>query len=408
MPNKEMTARLLSGATIRKTGSHTRSSVNVLGISVDTTSSHDVNKAKNQCYVCKANHYVDECPRFQAMTRNELWVVVKEQKACFSCLKRGKGHTTANCLRKKECSERNDDGTICKRPHHKLLHARETSGPVQVNSLQVITGAVKALSADVPTEASIFFDSGAQISMVRSSFAEFLSLESKPAKIFITKVGGVEEELSTKLYKVPICAVDGKTVQAIQAVGIPQMSDEVDEVDGTLLTSNFGLAESDIRRKAGPIDLLIGINYSRFHVGETKVKGSLVTRKSPIGWVIFGSNAEDLMPEIKQVSLVRLTAPVDLTDFWRAESMSVSVSPCTCEAAKLSAQEREELKTIEESCQLQGNKWVMKYPWKKYPNCLPNNYPQVRKKLEAIERRLMKNPEDAASYDKQIKETEEM
>jgi len=63
---------------------------------------------------------------------------------------------------------------------------------------------------------------------------------------------------------------------------------------------------------------------------------------------------------------------------------------------------------IEESCQLQGNKWVMKYPWKKDLNSLPNNYPQVRKKLEAIERRLMKNPENAASYDKQIKEMEEM
>ena len=269
------------------------------------------------------------------MTPNEQWEVVNEQEACFSCLKRGKGHTTANCLRKKECSERNGDGTICKRPHHKLLHTREMSSPVQVNSLQdkgkillpVITGADKAPSANVATKASIFFDSGAQISMVRSSFAESLSLESKPVKILITKVGGVKEELSTKLYKVPICAVDGKTVQAIQAVGIPQISNEV---DGNLLASIFGLAESDIRRKAGPIDLLIGINYSRFHVGETKVKGSLVARKSPIGWVILGSNADDLMPEIKQVSLVRLAAPVDLTDFWRTESMGVSVSQCTC------------------------------------------------------------------------------
>jgi len=39
---------------------------------------------------------------------------------------------------------------------------------------------------------------------------------------------------------------------------------------------------------------------------------------------------------------------------------------------------------------------------------MPNNYPQVRKKLEAIERRFLKNPENAASYDKQIKEMEEM
>ena len=129
----------------------------------------------------------------------------------------------------------------------------------------------------------------------------------------------------------------------------------------------FGLAASEVRRKAGPTDLLIGINYSRFHVGNTKVKASLVARRSPLGWVIFGSNAEDVMPEIKQVSLVSLVPPVDLTDFWRIESTGVSVSPCTCEESKLSAQEREEMKIIEESAKLQGNKWIMKISSEKRP-----------------------------------------
>ena len=59
--------------------------------------------------------------------------------------------------------------------------------------------------------------------MVRSSFAESLYLESKPVKILITKVGGVEEELATEVYKIPICTVDDKPVQTIQAVAIPQI-----------------------------------------------------------------------------------------------------------------------------------------------------------------------------------------
>ena len=290
--DKEMTARLRSGAAVRKTG-NLRTSVNALGTGGNDHDSQDANRNKSSghCYVCKANHYVDQCPRFQTMTPNERWEVVKEQKACFSCLKKGKGHTTANCLRKKECSEKNRDGTVCKRPHHKLLHT-ENSSPVQVSSLQdkgkallpVIIGSVKMPSSvDAFTEASVFYDSGAQISMVRSSFAESLCLESKPVKIIITKVGGVEEELATKVYKIPICTVHGKPVQTIQAVGIPQISNEVEEVDTTVLASMFGLVASEDRRKAGPIDLLIGINYSRFHVGETKVKASLVARRSPLG-----------------------------------------------------------------------------------------------------------------------------
>lgn len=50
----------------------------------------------------------------------------------------------------------------------------------------------------------------------------------------------------------------------------------------------------------------------------------------------------------------------------------------------------------------------MKYPWKRDPSCLPNNYVQVLKKLESIERRLMKQPDHANSYNAQIKEMEEM
>jgi len=174
---------------------------------------------------------------------------VKEQKACFSCLKNGKGHTTVNCLCKKECSKKSHNGTTCKRPHHKPLHT-ENSSPVQVSSLQdkgkaflpVRTGSVKMRSSvDAFTEASVFYDSGAQISMVRSSSAETLCLESKPVKILITKVSGVKKELTTKLYKFPICTVDDKPVQTIQAIGIPQISNRVEEVDTTMLGSMFAL-----------------------------------------------------------------------------------------------------------------------------------------------------------------------
>ena len=202
-------------------------------------------------------------------------------------------------------------------------------------------------SVDAFTEESIFYDSAAQISMVRSHFAESLC-RKQTCEDFITKVCGVEEELATKAYKIPIGTVDGKPVQTIQVLGIPQISNDVEEVDPTVLASIFGLAASEVRRKAGPIDLLIDINYSRFHIGETKVNPSLVARRSPLGWVIFGSNAED----VKQVSVVSRVPPIDLTDFWRTESMGVSVSPCTCEASKLSAQERQEMKIIEESAKL--------------------------------------------------------
>ena len=112
---------------------------------------------------------------------------------------------------------------------------------------------------------------------------------------------------------------------------------------------------------------------------------------------------------MKQVLHVRLATPTDITDFWKTEAMGVSVPSCTCEAGKMSKEEKAELKLIDESCKLQGKGWLKKYPWKKDPACLPgNNYTQVLKKLESTERHLMKKPEYAKLYGDQIKDMEEM
>ena len=57
----EMSARLRSGASIRKV----RSSVNTTGIN------QEPNRKRTPCYVCNAIHYIDECPTFLAMSVND-------------------------------------------------------------------------------------------------------------------------------------------------------------------------------------------------------------------------------------------------------------------------------------------------------------------------------------------------
>ena len=143
------------------------------------------------------------------------------------------------------------------------------------------------------------------------------------------------------------------------------------------------------------------------HTGETRQAGHLVARKSPLGWVFFGGTSQDA-PEASRTLHVKYTSPVDLTDFWTTEAMGVAITPCLCQANKLSPIEREEAKIIESSCQKNGNQWVVSYPWKRDPALLPDNKSQAIKKLEATERRLMKNPEHAQAYDKQMVEMNEM
>ena len=141
-------------------------------------------------------------------------------------------------------------------------------------------------------------------------------------------------------------------------------------VDMSHVSRVLNIPTDKVYWKEGPIDRLIGINYARSHVGETGVKDRLVARRRPFGWVVFRSNSDDVLPEAK---------PVDITEFFKTESMDVSVSPYTYEAAKMSSEERTELKLIDYSCELEGNKWMMKYPWKRDTSSFPDNYTQVLK-----------------------------
>ncbi len=155
------------------------------------------------------------------------------------------------------------------------------------------------------------------------------------------------------------------------------------------------------------MDLLIGINYPYFHVGETRIKHGLAVRKNPLGWVAFGADEEQTQSSSHQVINVRLATPVDLTEFWKSESMGVSISPWQCPPNKMTPEKQKGLKLIEGSCYLEKKKWTVNYPWQKNPQLLPNNYSQVLKKMESAERRLSKQPDHAESYDEQMKEKED-
>jgi hypothetical protein len=107
--------------------------VNTFGSKIENgDGKHGEDRFKSkQCYVCQGRHYIDECQRFRDVTPNERWKIVKEQRACFSCLKRGKGHTVANCSRKKECGEKLQSGGACNKHHHKLLHVNANVIPTR-------------------------------------------------------------------------------------------------------------------------------------------------------------------------------------------------------------------------------------------------------------------------------------
>ena len=408
----EMKSRMRATVPLR-TGSshHTIHHVNVTARSRSETKS-----GSHRCWICKTQaHWTDECQKFLALNPEERIKIAQENHACFSCLKRaGRDHKLITCSRRKRCTE-TENGIQCRQYHHPLLHKRNvTNVRASISSMTEKSEALlPVISASIGgrdglyKHANVLLDSGAQLSLIRFETAVILGLKGKNVSITITKVGGEEEEMTTKVFKVKVTSLDDQKTFIVQAIGIPCISDDVVDIKTRDIAERLNLKKKYLYRGKGPVDLLIGIDHARMHTGETKQAGHLVALQSPLGWVVFGGTSQDA-PEASSTLHVKYTSPVDLTDFWTTEAMGVAITPCLCPANKLSQIEREEAKIIESSCQKNGNQWVVSYPWKRDPALLPDNKSQAIKKLEATERRLMKNPEHAQAYDKQMVEMNEM
>ncbi|XP_033105321.1 uncharacterized protein LOC117107695, partial [Anneissia japonica] len=168
------------------------------------------------------------------------------------------------------------------------------------------------------------------------------------------------------------------------------------------IEDQFQLEPHVLKRKGGEVDILIGVNYPKLHVGKMKEKDGMVVQNSPLGWTVFGGNRNDSSNK-HQVMNVIIHTPVDLTKFWTLESLGVDIGQCDCKKAQL-ANEEIEGKLIEDSCTKVDNKWTVPYPWIRNPYELKDNKAQAERMLRSLERRLLKSPDHAAAYERQMEE----
>ena len=185
---------------MRNTGQPTRHPVGHIGSDLNAPKSGFAHK----CWICKnSSHWTDQCQKFVSLSLENRIKAVKENHACFSCLKRaGRDFRSYNCSKRRQCPERSN-GSQCPYYHHPLLH-----GAIQptVASVTWVTNNQKALLPIVQVDiigsgclwrrANALLDSGAQISLIRSSVAEELKLKGRQHNLvsdssFTSRMGGI-------------------------------------------------------------------------------------------------------------------------------------------------------------------------------------------------------------------------
>ena len=292
-------------------------------------------KKGHKCWVCETStHWPDQCPKLNEMKMEERKKLAKENHACYACLKKaGRDHRLQNCSRRRQCTIR-ENGTQCELYHHPLLHPSKSVGVAtsmipQSSMLPVVTVRMTGTNG-LEKKGLVLIDSGAQISLIKNETASVLGLKGKDVYITIAKVGGDEESIATKEYKVPVSSVMGGQSYSIRAVGIPNISENVAGVNLGKLKAMLGLEKEQIRHGQGPIDVLIGIDHAHIHTGPSKQADQLVARNTPLGWVIFGRSSGGIAVNSQGILHVRMSDRVDLSEFWKTETMGVEVKTCSC------------------------------------------------------------------------------
>ena len=156
--------------------------------------------------------WTDQCQKFTSVSPSDRLKAVKENHGCFSCLKRaGRDHNVFNCSRRRSESF---NGSQYKYFHHPFLHGANVTNSATALTVSTVTGSKQSIrpvilveilrSENMKKQGNLLLDSGAQVSLIKLSVADELGLKGKEVTITIAKVGGEEEELITKLFRVRI------------------------------------------------------------------------------------------------------------------------------------------------------------------------------------------------------------
>ena len=252
-------------------------------------------KGRTKCCIHDStSHSTGKCRQFLGMAVSERREALKAKGLCFRCFGE---HRRSHCKEDSPCE-------LCgRRTHHTLMHvtppdnssaATDLTSPDNSTNSSVVTdvtsnGNVKESRAidhtntrnatscaaqggqgltlygiyAVPVVSSrqkavVFCDDGSDTSFISQAGVKRL----KPKRLVKTTVEldtlTGTKQLDTYLYEVVLIQRHGRRV-AVVAIGLPQLTGEVSQIDEETLSSIFpDLKVSQLQHPIGPVDLLIG------------------------------------------------------------------------------------------------------------------------------------------------------
>ena len=359
---------------------------------------------RSKClYHERTNHCTSECRVYLSKPVQERRETLKENGACWSCLKRG--HRIQECRNKKDCGV-ND----CTKKHHATLHEEKQEADVRASANMCNNRDVDSCLLQVQRIrtkkgwANVLWNNGASLCFITNKQTKEEKLKGIRAELSIVKDGGVNEKLVSYKYKLTLVDKRGQELQ-IDVYGIDKITSNIQAVNLDGVHRLFkDVTKEEIARPTGEIDVLIGFEYAGFHPQKEQFLGHLLLLKNQFGRCIGGTHPQikeiNKRHKLNSVQVLHTTSP-SVEDVYNIENLGIECTPrcggCKCGRCPLGSKnytvkEEKELALIEKNLDYdkEAKRWIAEYPWIKDSYDMPDNRRIAFTKLISTEKRLAK------------------
>ncbi|XP_038131095.1 uncharacterized protein LOC119776626 [Cyprinodon tularosa] len=384
-----------------------------------------------RCLKCSEHHFLNQCPSFRSLTVPERLSFVKEKNLCQNCFMMG--HSAQICTRNWVC---NVPG--CGQKHNKWLHPNLTNRQITTADqdstddnkttqqtqpatspnvtcgfagaangkvcLPIVPVVVRGKATNISSVTYALLDPGANTSLVSEELTKKLKVRGKPARLDLDTVGGSREGICTQsvdleidsLYDGNIYTLNGVRTLKKLNIGLSCLAtpDEAAKWDHLMDIPIPSIKSNDVHLVIGQ-DAPRLLRAEKYRVGGDN---DPYATRTVLGWAINGPI--DYKEGRKSKAFFLKSDQILQTQvekFWKLDDPT--------QEHNLSINDHKVIKLWENSLSKEGSHYVLDIPFKKETVTLPNNINLATRRLQLLERRLVKDPDLKEKYVKAMKST---
>lgn len=370
------------------------------------------------CLCCGDQHYLDQCGRFRQLDIQARTKLCRDKELCFLCLKSNHNHSL--CRSRKNCGLNQ-----CKAPHHPLLHVhpvdrspnpkdteavcftlKHTDG--RCVSLGLVSVLVSGPRGQVETVALL--DNGSDTSLIDTELLGEIGVKGRTETLNINTMTG-RGSFESQRSDVTVHALGGE--ESIQLQGIRSVRQFPDIGRDRQKRVKLGywehLADLRLPEAGGKVRMIIGSDNPYTHWALEQRRGrpnDPYAVRTPLGWIVLGpttptGRSEVANQEMTTVSTASMNSiscdNIDLHQTLELMYDREFNEVPSCRLA-MSLSDKYALARMEDSLRKMEHRYEVALPWRTDRPRLPDNRQLAQIRLEALKRRLSRDPHLRTAY----------